>query len=193
MKDGQLVVGSSLDLLPISVSGGDLDAVGVAHALTVYGGRPARKHTIYKQVQRLGVNEGLSINKGELTVLKRAFRPVNIANYTERDLHRYADIFLETLKARGSETGNIVSLSSGWDSTSILAGLVHVFGRQKVRAVIGRMKYSERSGIINQFEQDRARAMADYFGIKLEVIEVDYRNDGPAFLQKQKAFYNHSN
>jgi hypothetical protein len=186
MKDGQLVVGSSLDLLPISVSGGDLDPVGVAHALTVYGGRPARKHTIYKQVQRLGVNEGLLINQGELNVLKRPFHPVNIANYTERDLHRYADIFLETLKVRGSEKGNIVSLSSGWDSTSILAGLVHVFGREKVRAVIGRMKYSERSGVINQFEQDRAKAMADYYGIKLEVVDVDYRNDAPVFFAEAK-------
>jgi hypothetical protein len=186
-KNGQLIIGTSLDLLPISLTGGELDSVGVAHALTVYGGRPARKHTIYKQVHRLGVNEGLQISNGNLKILKRPFRPVNIANYTERDLHRYSDIFLETLRSRGSESGNIVSLSSGWDSTSILAGLVHVFGRQKVRAVIGRMKYSERSGIINQFEQDRAKAMADYYGIKLDVVEVDYRKDGPAFFAEAKS------
>ena len=47
-KNGQLNIGTSLDLLPISQTGGELDSVGVAHALTVYGGRPARKHTIYK-------------------------------------------------------------------------------------------------------------------------------------------------
>jgi hypothetical protein len=186
-KNGQLSIGTSLDLLPISKMGGELDSVGVAHALTVYGGRPARKHTIYKEVQRLGVNEGLQINKGDLKILKRPFTPVNIANYTERDLNRYSDIFLETLRSRGSECGNIVSLSSGWDSTSILAGLVHVFGRQKVRAVIGRMKYSERSGIINQFEQDRAKAMAEYFGIKLDVVDVDYRKDGPTFFSEAKS------
>lgn len=186
INNGNLFIGTSLELLPISRSGGELDPVGVAHSMTVYGGRPARKHTIYKQVHRLGVNEGLNINNGVLNILTRPFTPVNIANYTERDLHRYSDIFLETLRSRGSASGNIVSLSSGWDSTSILAGLVHVFGRQKVRAVIGRMRYSERSGVINQFEQDRAKAMADYYGIKLEVVEVDYRKDGPAFFAEAK-------
>ena len=182
----QLVIGTSLNLLPVSLKGDELDAVGVAHALTVYGGRPARKHTIYKHVKRLGVNEGLNVNKGMIEILNRPFTPVKIANYTERDLHRYTDLFLETLRARGSHTGNIVSLSSGWDSTSILAGLVHVFGREKVRAVIGRMRYSERSGIINQFEQDRAKAMADYYGVKLDVVEVDYRTDGPALFSEAK-------
>lgn len=186
-KNDQLIIASSLDLLPISTSGGHLDKVGVAHALTVYGGRPARKHTIYEQVSRLGVNEGLVICNGNLEIVKRPFIPINIANYTERDLNRYADLFLETLRVRGSDSGNIVSLSSGWDSTSILAGLVHVFGRQKVRAVIGRMKYSERSGVINQFEQDRAKAMADYYGIKLEVIDVDYRTNAPVFFAEAKS------
>ena len=38
------------------------------------------------------------------------------------------------------------------------------------------MKYSERSGVCNQFEMERAIAMADYFGIKLDIVDLDYRS-----------------
>jgi hypothetical protein len=77
-----------------------------------------------------------------------------------------------------------VYLSSGWDSTSILACLVKLFGAGKVRAVIGRMIYAERSGVINQFEIDRARAVAEYFGVHLDVVDFDYRVDGPAWAER---------
>ena len=36
------------------------------------------------------------------------------------------------------------------------------------------MKYSERSEVINQFELDRAQKMADYYSVKLHVVELNY-------------------
>ena len=183
---GGIVLSTALNLLPISKTGGRLDNVGVAHALTVYGSRPAKQQTLYQGIHRLGVNQGIRISKDSFELLKRPFRPTCVTQYGERDLNRYTEIFLEAIRARASSEGNIVSLSSGWDSTSILACLVHLFGRQKTRAVIGRMRYSERSGVINQFEIDRAQAVANHYGVHLEILELDYRIDGVQYFEAAK-------
>jgi hypothetical protein len=58
-----------------------------------------------------------------------------------------------------------------------------------VRAVIGRMRYADRSGVINQFEIDRARAVAEYYGVPLEIAEFDYRKDGPAALDAVRPLF----
>ena len=99
-------------------------------------------------------------------------------------MEEYADTLLESIEAAGSRHGNVVYLSSGWDSTSLLGCLVKLFGARKVRAVIGRMLYSERAGVINQFELDRARAMADYYGVRLDVVDFDYRKEIPAVFER---------
>lgn len=181
----EIVLGTSLDLLPVAQDGSEADNVGVAHSLTVFGCRPAKQHTLYRNVHRLGVSQGLRLSNRGVELLQRTFKPSSsIPTYEQRDLHRYADRFLEAIRARASIDGNVVYLSSGWDSTSILGTLVHLFGNRKVRAVIGRMRYSERSGVINQFEIDRARAVADYYGIRLDIVEYDYRTDGPQLLDQ---------
>ena len=147
-----------MDLLPVSFKGSPLDTIGVTHALTVYGSRPAKEHTLYKDVHRLGVYQRIKLLNGKIGLKKRVFAPESTNPlFVEKDMHRYSDYFIEAIRAMGSNDGNVVYLSSGWDSTSILAVLVHVFGNRKVRAVIGRMRYSERSGVINQFEIDRAK------------------------------------
>jgi hypothetical protein len=182
--DGGVVLATSLDLLPVSQNGASSNSIGAAHALTVYGSRPAKQHTLYRGVHRLGVDKGIRLIGASYEILSRAFKAAEARPYGEKDLERYTDIFLEALRARASNDGNVVYLSSGWDSTSILAGLVHLFGNRKVRTVIGRMQYADRSGVINQFEMDRARAVADYFGVKLDIVELDYRHDAPAILER---------
>jgi hypothetical protein len=178
-----IVIGTSLDLLPFSKTGSLPDNVGVAHALMVYGSRPAKKHTLYADVHRLGVNQGIRVGKNGIELLEREFKPESTSPaYVKKDLNQYADYFLEAIRARASVYGNVVYLSSGWDSTSILAALVHLFGSRRVRAVIGRMRYSDRSGVINQFEIDRAGAVAEYFGIRLDIIELDYRTGAEDIL-----------
>lgn len=185
-----VILATGLDLLPVSRGGAELDSIGTAHALTIYGSRPAKCHTLYQGVHRLGVNQGLRLANGVPEVLQRKTRLAStVPAYVEQDLHRYADCFLEAIRARGSSSENIVYLSSGWDSTSILAALVHLFGRRKIRAVIGRMRYSERSGVINQFEIDRARAVADYFGVRLDIVELDYRKDAASILDRLRAAF----
>jgi hypothetical protein len=180
------VLATSLDLLPVARSGAGLDQVALAHAMTVYGYRPPKRHTFYQGVSRLGVGEGVRLANGAATTIARPFVPVSTGAYEDADLGRYADTLIEAVRARASADGNVVLLSSGWDSTAILACLVHLFGPSKVRAVVGRMVYAERSGVVNQFEVDRARAMAEFFGIPLSVVDFDYRRTAPEQIERVK-------
>jgi len=183
INDG-VVLATGMDLMPIAESGAALSKVGITHALTVYGSRPAKQHTLYEGVHRLGVDQGIRLDSGKVELLSRKFNPIPTGKYGERQNHEYADILLEAIRARASKDGNVVYLSSGWDSTSILACLVHLFGNRKVRAVIGRMRYADRSGVINQFELDRATAVAEYFGMPLDICEFDYRSNASAILER---------
>ena len=178
---------SDLSLLPDSPSNDGYDQVGLAHALAVYGYRPAKKHTLYKNVKRLGVGETVTVDEGKLKFNQFPFEPRKIRDYGDEDHQLYSDLFLDSLKVRGSENGNVVYLSSGWDSTSILGGLVHIFGSDKVKAVIGRMRYSERAGTINPFEIERAQKVADYYNVDLNIVDFDYTKDIPNIFSHMKS------
>ncbi|MBU3598263.1 asparagine synthase-related protein [Polynucleobacter bastaniensis] len=176
--EGGYIFASGMDALPISIARSELNEVGLAHSLAIYGSRPAKQDTIYKNVTRLGVNQGFFYKDGALSILLRKFKPRTISPvYEHKDLNRYANFFIEAIRSRSSSDGNIVYLSSGWDSTAILATLIHLHGNRKVKAIIGRMRYSDRSGVINQFEIDRAKAFAEYYSIELVVVELDYTKD----------------
>ena len=186
----KVILSSNLGLLPIAQLGGECDQLGLAHSLTVYGSRPPKKHTIYKDVSRLGVNEGFKIINGDLEIVKRDFIAKSTEpEYSEDKLEEYTEVFLEAVRARASENGNIVYFSSGWDSTSILAALVHLFGNDKTRCVIGRMRYSERSAVINQIEIDKALAIADYYDVEIDIIELDYRNDADKIIERSSTLF----
>jgi hypothetical protein len=184
---GGSVVATSLDLLPKTDVGHD--QMAFAHALTVYGTRPAKRQTYSAGVRRVGVDEAACFVKDALTIEARSFTPSPAREYGDAELNAYADALLEAVRIRGSKDGNVVYLSSGWDSTSILACLVHLFGPSKVRAVIGRMTYADRSGVVNQFEIDRAQAVAAFFGVPLEMVEFDYCRRGPEIVEQLKPLF----
>ena len=185
----QYVFATDMGLLPISKEKSpDYDQAALSHALCVYGYRPPKHHTFYRGVRRLGIDQWASMIDGKMEIKENQFVPAVVGDYGERELRKYADLFLEAVEIRGSRYGNVVYLSSGWDSTAILACLVKIFGKRKVRAVIGRGQYSRRSGVNNQFELDRAKAMADYFGIRLDRVECDYRFKGPELFERLAPF-----
>ncbi|MBA3656922.1 MAG: hypothetical protein H0W69_06180 [Gemmatimonadaceae bacterium] len=182
VSDKETVVASNLSLLPVAQGGSSLDQIAAAHSLTVYGSRPAKKHTYYKDVRRLGVGEVLRIQNGQIEISRDPFIASPFVQYEDADLERYFEIFLEAIRSRASEQMNLVSLSSGWDSTSILGTLVHLYGNKKVRGVIARLRYTGRSGVINQFEIDRASAVAAYYGVPLDVVEYDFGVNGSKYF-----------
>jgi len=176
---GHTVVATDLSLLPVSKDGAKFDQAALVHALAVFSWRPPKQHTFYQGVKRLAVGDVLTGAGGKATITQRPFTPAPAGEYGPRELDQYSDLFLEALEARGSRHGNVVYLSSGWDSTATLAGLVRIFGARGVRAVIGRMQYSKRAGVINQVEVDRATAVAAYFKVPLDIVEFDYWRSGP--------------
>lgn len=184
-KNSHIIV-SDLSLLPIKPSQDGYDQIGLAHSLSIYGYRPAKKHTIYNNVGRLGTDEIIEINNGQINKRHINFIASETFESKDRELDCYADMLLEAIELRGSNYGNLVYLSSGWDSTAILAHLIHLYGVKKVRGVIARLLYSERSGVINQFEINRAKAIADYYGIELDIIDLDVRNTIPSQYFKYK-------
>ena len=172
---GDIYICSGKELFPESIDFGPIDQNALAQVLTIYGSRPLKKHTLHKYLFRLGVSEQLILNNNSILVEQSEFKP--LVSFPKNDitkLDEYANLFIEAVRARASEHQNIVFLSSGWDSTSILATLCHLFESSKIECVIGRMKYSERSEVINQFELDRAQKMAEYYGVKLHIVELNY-------------------
>jgi len=186
--DDGIVFATDLSLLPVSSRAGDYDQVALAHTLCIYGNRPAKRHTIYRDVKRLGVREISHLQDNRISFREVPFRPLKTALYGDRELREYSETLLDAVEMRSSSQGNVVYLSSGWDSTALLACLVKLHGARKVRGVIGRMKYAERSGVINQFELDRAQAIADYFGVKLDIVEFDYWRRGSEDIDRLRPF-----
>ena len=118
-----------------------------------------------------------------MTLIKSNFVAQTTQDYSDIKHNEYQDIFLKHLKENASEDGNLVYLSSGWDSTSILAGLIHLFGKDKVRGLIGKHLYSDRSGCANQIEIDKANKIADYYGIELQTVDFDLCNKSGDFFE----------
>lgn len=174
---GQLVVSTSLDEVVQRMGRLSYHQPSLACLLTVYGYYAPKRHTIYEGIRRLGVGEHLAIKDGRWTLTQTPFTPQPMAPYGNRELHEYAELFFDAVRARSSREGNWVFLSSGWDSTSILATLVHLHGASRVRAVIGRMDYSNRVDNINIFEIERAKKVADYFSVPLDIVSLNMREE----------------
>ena len=187
-KEGYMLA-TDLDLVQADANNDGFDAIGVAHAMYVYGFRPAKKQTMYKGIKRLGVGEYAVIQNNALTIQQCPLNlPTANSNYGKYELKTYADILLDAVAKRSSDKGNVVFLSSGWDSTTLLACLVKLHGAGKVRAVTGRFNFSKGTGVNNPFEIVRAQAVADYFGVKLEIVEVDYWQRGPELAKQIQPF-----
>jgi hypothetical protein len=172
-NDKNIILASNLDLLPECPAKKGFDQNALAHMLTYYGYCPPKAHTLYNAVKRLDVGEAVNVHNSKITFAKKIFFAKKSETYSEIEHNNYTNLFLEHLKRTVSEEGAMVYLSSGWDSTAILAGLVHLFGKNKISALIGRMKYSDRSGCCNQIEINKARKIANYYNIKLDIVDFD--------------------
>lgn len=182
-----IIFATDLDLLPFKNDKIKYDQSAIAHSLYIYGFRPPKKQTIYQEVKRLGVGEVAVCHEGQVNFGQLPPRIFPTKKYDIEDLKDYSGIFLDAINLRSSSAGNIVYLSSGWDSTSILASLVKLHGAKKVRAIIGRMNFSEK-GVFNPYEIERAQAVSDYYGVKLEIVDLDYYRRGPEITEKLKPF-----
>ena len=81
INEEKTVISSDLSLFPKPPSNDGYDQVGLAHTLTVYGYRAAKKHTIYKNVNRLGIGEVVLVGSKKANIMQNKYKPINIEDY----------------------------------------------------------------------------------------------------------------
>lgn len=186
-RDG-LIVSTDLSFL-LSGEKKSYDQAAIANILMIYGMYAPKKHTIYKNVKRLGVGERIVLKNKTAKIEKVKFLHVKISDYDSKELEEYVKILEDAIRIRGSDSCNWIYLSSGWDSTILLALLVKIFGSSKVKAVTGKMVYSERAKNANRFEIERAKKFAEYYSVNFAVVPLDYYSKGSVkYWEKIKPF-----
>ena len=172
-----VILATSIDLIINSINHIEYNQAAIANIINVYGYYTPKKHTIYKKISRLGVGEFCQLdNLGTFKLGKRKFSPIKTREMTVDDNLAYKDILYNAISSRASQSENWIYLSSGWDSSTILAILVELYGKSNVKAIIGHLIYSKRAGVINDAEIVRARRLSDYYGVGLDVVPCDLTN-----------------
>jgi len=168
--------------------GGRSDDLSLVYFFSIYGSRAPRNRTVVDSVRRLGCDQYLVCSKEILSKRIEAKYLKGIGRKGVYSQEQYNKRLLEILEHRGDKKLNVVYLSSGWDSTSICAGLVHVFGRKNVIAVTSRATNSTETGHHNEFEISRAERVAEHLGIEHRIIDSDYSLDCYRDISDRLAF-----
>lgn len=152
----------------------------VASMLMNYGSYVPKSKTIYSDINRLNIGEYFELQNNTIHIKKRKIDlPKTSEQYDKNEElyhEKFKSCFLNSIKKRSSKKMNWVFISSGYDSTSVLAALNYLVGNKKITAVIAELKYSNKYGVCNQFEIERAQKICDYYKIPLRKIKIDYSN-----------------
>ena len=169
----------------------EYDQKMLAHILSVYGWFTPKGLTIYKNVKQLRVGEILTISDRRIHSETIEFKPLEIEDYSEKDLEVYYKILRESVTARANRGGKTwVSSSSGWDSSMLLGLLVNELGAQNVGILTGSMKYSDETEVINKFEINKIKKISDFYGIKPIIVDFDFKNKrAPEYWEKVIPYY----
>jgi len=173
-NDNELIASTSIKNLVPYLKSKKYDQAALANILSVYGSYAPKKHTIYKDIRRLGVGENISLSDGNIEIRETKFIPDSKKSYTDEHLEEYAKLFRSSVEIRSSKDSNWVYMSSGWDSSSVLSVLCEIHGPSKIKTVIASLKCGNKSGVYNLHEIERAKKITDYFGVSLDIVEVDY-------------------
>ena len=174
-SQADLRAGSNLD--GFNVKQQALDRVALAQVLAVHGSYCAKSMTVFESIKRLDPSEKLIFDNEKIKIKSYSpeFKKIN----SECDLLESYYTAYKTVMQEISENEVWIFMSSGWDSSSILAMLKHVgMDSRRIKPVIGRFKYSHENGVINEFEVSRAREICDYYEVELIVVDIDYTESG---------------
>ncbi|RJQ23945.1 MAG: hypothetical protein C4560_00475 [Nitrospiraceae bacterium] len=163
----------------------------LSHLFSVYGWYTPKGYTIYKNVKQLRVGEIITLSGAGMESETIKFEPLNIKEYGEDDLDVYYRILRDSVISRANREGTTwVSSSSGWDSSILLGMLVDEFGPRNVEMISGSMKYSKGTEVINKFEMDKIKHIGNYYGIKPNIVELDFMSSkAPDYWKKVLPYY----
>lgn len=169
----------------------EYDQKMLAHLFTVYGWYTPNGLTIYKNVKQLKIGEILTISDSGMQSDTIKFKPLEIEDYTDKDLETYYKILRDSVVSRANRNGKTwVSSSSGWDSSLILGLLVNEFGSHNIGMITGSMEYSEGTDVINKFEINKIKKIGEFYDIKPNIVDLDFKSKkAPAYWQKVLPYY----
>lgn len=175
LEGNSLIASTSLEFISSNKNISQFNQNSLVSMFSVYGNYCPKKETIYKDVLRLGVGELFVIKKGQINLNSLPLEFKDSLPEEKSSVEDYSSRLHDAVLCRASDSMNWVLLSSGWDSSSLLSLLVKLKGKDKVRALIARFAYSEESGVNNEFEVSRAEDIAEFFGVKIDILDIDYR------------------
>lgn len=177
----------------------EYDQKMLAHVFLVYGWYTPKGLTIYKNVKQISVGEIITLSESGINSEKIKFKPLDIVQYEDGDLEDYYKILRESVISRANRGGKTwVSSSSGWDSSILLGILVDEFGARDVGMLTGSMKYSHETETINKYEINKINRIGEFYGIKPEIVDLDFmsktasdnwKKDLPYFKSKHMYTY----
>lgn len=137
-------------------------------------GYPAAGDTFYKGVTRLGPDEFVRLSaQGAERLVVRKVRQIEVFG---RDMFDdYDQRISMAVSSRASASGNVVMNSGGWDSTSLIYLLTKDHDPKSIRSVVFDVILPDGQSF-NVYEVDKAKRIAEFFGISADRAVIDYQN-----------------
>ena len=137
-------------------------------------GYPSARDTFYKGVARLGPDEFMRISpNGAERKVVRAVR--QIEEFGRDMLDEYDRRISLAVSSRASASGNVVMNSGGWDSTALIYLLTKDHAPESIRSVVFDVILPDGQSF-NVYEVDKAKRIADFFGISCDRAVIDYQD-----------------
>ena len=143
----------------------------VASIFTRYGNKPPYPFTIFDSVYE--TNNILSFDFDSSGDVKLGKLPYKDVSFT---IDKYLAALRNSVKT--DRKNKIIFLSSGWDSTCILALLVEKYGPEDITCITLRMSYDAKncSATFNPYEIKKAIAFCEHYKVKHVIADSDFSN-----------------
>ncbi len=98
----------------------------------------------------------------------------SLTQYDSFSISKYLDLLRKAIQT--DRKNKVVFLSSGWDSTAILALLVEKYGPENIICLTLRMSYDQNSPQVfsNPYEIKKAKQFCDYYKVKHQFVNSDH-------------------
>jgi len=131
-------------------------------------------NSFFKKINRLKYNEVITIIKDKISLTGFKDKDIKITRYSKSNLRQYNRILTNAILSRASNNLNLVYSSGGWDSTMLLSILKKYLGKNRVGGIVLRIILPD-GRCFNKFEVNKTKQIGKTLGIKMEVVDVDYR------------------
>ncbi len=148
----------------------------LANQFLVHGARSAKKDTIFNEIRRIGMGQKILIKKSKLKLINQNFTPLSEKDYQDDMIDKYYEINKSFMLNFG-EKKKALFMSSGFDSSYLLALQEKLFGPSKIIGLTCVQKFNERSGVYNKFEIERVKKLAKFYNIKNYFIDVNLKDN----------------